>query len=149
AKLDSMIASQQENKAILKEAASKIAGVSFREILDEKGDSATFLAFMLPDKEQAAKVNQGLRENKAGAINFGENTWHFYPSWEHLLGGKTLARNGWPFDAHGKRRFIYDPEALPASVELMNRTLVYQVPVNLSDAQRDTILTALGKAAAL
>ena len=149
AKLDSMIASQQKNKAILKEAASKIAGVSFRYILDEAGDSATFLAFMLPDKEQAAKVNQVLRDNKAGAINFGENTWHFYPSWEHLLGGKTLAHNGWPFEAHGKRRFIYDPEALPASCELMNRTLVYQVPVNLSDTQRETMLAALAKAAAL
>ena len=65
------------------------------------------------------------------------------------LGGKSLARNGWPFDAHGKRRFIYDPEALPASVELMNRTLVYQVPVNLNEQQRDTMLTALSKAAAL
>jgi 8-amino-3,8-dideoxy-alpha-D-manno-octulosonate transaminase len=149
AKLDSMIASQQKNKAILKEAASKIAGVSFRYILDEAGDSATFLAFMLPDKEQAAKVNQVLRDNKAGAINFGENTWHFYPSWEHLLGGTTLAHNGWPFEAHGKRRFIYDPEALPASCELMNRTLVYQVPVNLSETQRETMLAALAKAAAL
>ncbi|MCI5165741.1 MAG: DegT/DnrJ/EryC1/StrS family aminotransferase [Candidatus Electrothrix sp. GM3_4] len=149
AKLDSMIASQQKNKAILKEAASKIAGVSFREILDEQGDSATFFAFMLPDKEQAAKVNQVLRDNKAGAINFGENTWHFYPSWEHLLGGKTLSKNGWPFDSHCKRRVIYDPEALPASVELMSRTLVYQIPVNLSDAQRETMLAALAKAAAL
>ncbi|MDU9048665.1 MAG: DegT/DnrJ/EryC1/StrS family aminotransferase [Candidatus Electrothrix sp. Rat3] len=149
AKLDSMIASQQKNKAILKEAASKIAGVSFRYILDEAGDSATFFAFMLPDKEQAAKVNQVLRDNKAGAINFGENSWHFYPSWEHLLGGKTQAHNGWPFEAHGKRRFIYDPVALPASCELMSRTLVYQVPVNLSDTQRETMLAALAKAAAL
>ncbi|MCW5202704.1 DegT/DnrJ/EryC1/StrS family aminotransferase [Desulfobulbus sp. US1] len=149
AKLDSIVASQQKNKAILKEAASKIAGVSFRVILDEQGDSATFLAFMLPDKEQAAKVNQVLRDNKAGAINFGENSWHFYPSWEHLLGGKTLCKNGWPFDSHCKRRVIYDPEALPASVELMSRTLVYQVPVNLSDTQRETMLAALAKAAAL
>ncbi|MCI5122892.1 MAG: DegT/DnrJ/EryC1/StrS family aminotransferase [Candidatus Electrothrix sp. AR5] len=149
AKLDSIVASQQKNKAILKEAASKIAGVSFRVILDEQGDSATFLSFMLPDKEQAAKVNQVLRDNKAGAINFGENSWHFYPSWEHLLGGKTLCKNGWPFDTHCKRRVIYDPEALPASVELMNRTLVYQVPVNLSDSQRETMLAALAKAAAL
>ncbi|CAK8716876.1 dTDP-4-amino-4,6-dideoxygalactose transaminase [Candidatus Electrothrix laxa] len=149
AKLDSIVASQQKNKAILKEAASKIAGVSFRELLDEQGDSATFLSFMLPDKKQAAKVNQVLRDNKAGAINFGENSWHFYPAWEHLLGSKTLSKNGWPFDSHCKRRVIYDPEALPASVELMSRTLVYQVPVNLSDAQRETMLTALAKAAAL
>jgi len=149
AKLDMIVAEQRKNKAVLKEAASKLAGVSFREILDEQGDSATFLAFMLPDKAQAAKVNQVLRENNAGAINFGENTWHFYPSWEHLLGGKTLAENGWPFNAHGKRRVIYDPAALPASCELMNRTLVYQIPVKLDDSRRDTLLAALQKATAL
>ena len=144
-----MCESQRTNKAILKEAAAKIAGVSFREILDEAGDSATFFAFMLPDKEQAAQVNQVLRDNGAGAINFAENTWHFYPKWEHLLEGKTLCRGGWPFEAHGKRRFIYDPEALPYSSELMSRTLVYQVPVCLSDVQRETTLTALQKAAQL
>ncbi len=149
AKLDAMCVSQRKNKAVFKEAAAKIAGVSFREILDEAGDSATFFAFMLPDREQAARVNEVLRDNGAGAINFAENSWHFYPAWEHLLSGKTLGRNGWPFDAHGKRRFIYDPEALPASSELMSRTLVYQVPVKLSDSQRDTTVAALQKAAEL
>jgi len=149
AKLNGMCEAQRKHKAIFKEAASKIAGVSFREILDEAGDSATFFAFMLPDKEHAARVNQVLRDNGAGAINFAENSWHFYPAWEHLIGGKTLCRNGWPFDAHGKRRFIYDPEALPASAELMSRTLVYPVPVQLSDEQRDTTLAALEKAAQL
>ncbi|RUM38114.1 MAG: DegT/DnrJ/EryC1/StrS family aminotransferase [Desulfobulbus sp.] len=149
AKLDAMCDSQREHKAIFKETAAKIAGVTFREILDEKGDSATFFAFMLPDSEQAAKVNQVLRDNGAGAINFAENTWHFYPQWEHLLEGKTLCHNGWPFEAHGKRRFIYDPEMLPASSELMSRTLVYQIPVKLSDTQRETTLAALAKAALL
>jgi 8-amino-3,8-dideoxy-alpha-D-manno-octulosonate transaminase len=147
AKLDGMCEAQRKHKAIFKEAASAIPGVSFREILDEAGDSATFFAFMLPDGEQASKVNQVLRDNGAGAINFGENSWHFYPRWEHLLEGKTLCRNGWPFDAHGKRRFIYDPDALPASAELMSRTLVYQVPVKLSDEQRETTVAALHKAA--
>jgi 8-amino-3,8-dideoxy-alpha-D-manno-octulosonate transaminase len=149
AKLNAMCESQRKNKTIFKEAAAKIAGVSFREILDEAGDSATFFAFMLPDKEQTAKVNQVLRDNGAGAINFAENTWHFYPQWEHLIEGKTLCHNGWPFEAHGKRRFIYDPEVLPTSSELMSRTLVYQIPVNLSDAQRETTLAALQKAAQL
>ncbi len=149
AKLDDMIIAQQQNKAIFKEAASSIAGVSFREILDEKGDSATFFCFMLPDTEQATKVNQVLRDNGAGAINFAENSWHFYPAWEHLTGGKTLCKNDWPFSAHGKRRFIYDPEALPASSELMSRTLVYPIPIKLSDSQRDSTVSALKKAAAL
>ncbi len=149
AKLDSMIIEQKKNKALLKEAAGKIPGVSFREILDEEGDSATFLAFMLPDGERAAQVNQVLKDNGAGAINFGENTWHFYPQWEHLLEAKTPSKNGWPFSAHGKRRVVYDPEALPQSAGIMSRTLVYQVPIKLGEEQKNTMLAALDKAAAV
>ncbi len=149
AKLDDMISAQKKTKQQLKEAAGAIPGVRFRHLVDEQGDSATFLAFMLPDKERAAAVNNVLRENNAGAINFGENSWHFYPSWEHLLAGKTLAHNGWPFTAHGKRRVIYDPKALPASAELMNRTLVYPIPVNMSEQRLQEMTGALAKAAKL
>ncbi|MFZ5798606.1 MAG: DegT/DnrJ/EryC1/StrS family aminotransferase [Desulfobulbus sp.] len=148
AKLDGIVAAQRANKALLKEAAAAIPGVSFREILDEDGDSATFLAFMLPDAERARQVNQILRDNGAGAINFGENTWHYYPRWEHLLEGKTPCTGGWPFSAHGKRRVVYDPAALPRSAEIICRTLVYQVPIKLAEAQKTTILAALAKAAA-
>ncbi len=149
AKLDDMIIAQKKNKALLKEAAAAIPGVTFREILDEQGDSATFLAFMLPDREQAARVNQVLRDNGAGAINFGENTWHFYPQWEHLLNGSTLCKGGWPFNTHGKRRVVYDPDALPQSAGIMTRTLVYQVPIKLAEEQKNTMLAALKKAAAV
>jgi 8-amino-3,8-dideoxy-alpha-D-manno-octulosonate transaminase len=149
AKLDSMIASQKKNKNILKEAASTIPGISFRKILDEQGDSATFFAFMLESQQRAAAVNQVLRENGAGAINFGENTWHFYPQWEHLLKGSTLCSNGWPFSENGKRRVIYDPVALPQSAGIMSRTLVYQVPVNMSEEQKNRMVAALQKAASV
>jgi 8-amino-3,8-dideoxy-alpha-D-manno-octulosonate transaminase len=148
AKLDDMIAAQRKNKTLLKEAAAAIPGVTFRTILDEQGDSATFLAFMLPDRDRAVRVNQVLREQGAGAINFGENTWHYYPKWEHLLEGKTPCRSGWPFQAGGRRQVVYDPDALPRSAEIITRTLVYQIPVKLSDQARATMLAALEKAAA-
>ncbi|HBI14437.1 MAG TPA: DegT/DnrJ/EryC1/StrS family aminotransferase [Desulfobulbaceae bacterium] len=147
AKLDGIVAAQRQNKAILKEAAAAIPGATFREILDEAGDSATFLAFMLPDAERARQVNQILRDNGAGAINFGDNTWHYYPRWEHLLEAKTPCKGGWPFSAHGKRRVVYDPAFLPQSAEIISRTLVYQVPVKLAEAQKSTMLEALRKAA--
>lgn len=149
AKLDSMITEQKKNKALLKEAVGKIPGVTFREILDEDGDSATFLAFMLPDRERAVQVNRVLRDNGAGAINFGENTWHYYPQWEHLLQEKTPSKNGWPFHAHGKRRVVYDPAALPQSAGIMTRTLVYQIPIKLGEEQKNKMVAALNKAAAL
>ncbi len=148
AKLDNMIAAQKKHKAVLKEAASKIPGVSYRTILDEVGDNATFFAFFLPDAATAKKVNGVLKENGAGAIYFAENTWHYYPKWEHLMSGSTLARSGWPFKApEGKQRVIYDPKVLPASAAIMERLLVYQVPVKLSADRLDQMTAALQKAA--
>lgn len=148
AKLDSMISRQKENKAALKEAAAKIPGVTFRTILDEQGDTATFFGFFLPDAEKSQKVNGVLRENGAGAIAFGENTWHFYPKWEHLMAGSTLIKSGWPFnDQQSKRRVVYDADVLPLSAAIMDRLLVYQVPINLSEEQLAKMTTALAKAA--
>ncbi len=150
AKLDSMIVAQKKNKAILHEAAAKIPGVSFRKFVDPEGDTATFFTFILQDKEHCQKVNAVLAEQGVGAINWAQNNWHFYPRWEHLLGGKTLAKNGWPFtEPGGKRRVIYDPQALPQSVALMDRTLVYPVNIKMSEEQLGRMCNALEKAAKL
>ena len=149
AKLDNMIAAQKKNKAALKEAVSKLPGVTFRRILDEKGDSATFLAFFLPDSEKALLVNRILAENGGGAIYFANNTWHYYPQWEHLMIGASLSRSGWPFKGEGgRRRVIYDSQVLPQSAGIMDRLLVYQVPVKLADKRLEQLTAALEQAAA-
>lgn len=148
ARLDEIVATQRRHKERLREAAAVIPDVRFRTILDPAGDSATFFAFLLPDAERARAVNQVLREEGAGAINFGENTWHYYPRWEHLMAGATLSHEGWPFSAHGKRRVIYDPAALPQSAAILSRTLVYPVPLKLSEERFRQIERALARAAA-
>ena len=150
AKLDTMIAAQQKTKSRLREAASVIPNVQFRKLVDPKGDSATFFCFMLESAAHCKRVNTVLAENGVAAINFGENTWHFYPRWEHLLAGSTLTRSGWPFmEPGGRRRVVYDKDILPASAELMARTLVYPVPVKMAEERFEKIRTALKKAASL
>ncbi len=147
AKLDGIVAAQQKNKAVLKEAAAGIPGVVFRELVDEQGDSATFLSFTLQDRDQCNRVNKSLRDSGQGAINFSENTWHFYPQWEHLLGGKTLTKSGYPFvGENGKRRIVYDPSCLPQSSALLERTLVYPVSIKMSDEKLTDMCSALRNA---
>ena len=147
AKLNGIVTAQQRNKQFFQEAVSVLPGVSFRELLDPAGDSATFLTFLLPEKGKTQAVNAVLRQEGAGAIQWAENNWHYYPRWEHLLEGKTYCHGGWPFQAHGKRRVVYDPQALPASAVIMERALTYQVPILLSDEQKTKIAAALKKAA--
>jgi len=148
AKLDSIVAAQQKNKKAMKEIVATLPGVTFRTILDEKGDNASFLAFFLPDKAKAQAVKKALADNGAGAVYFAENTWHYYPKWEHLLAGATLAKSGWPFsEPGGKKRVVYDAAVLPKSAAIMDRLLVYPVPVKLSDERLKQIAAAVAKAA--
>ncbi len=149
AKLDSMIAAQKKTKSLLQEAVSVIPGVQFRKLVDPEGDTATFCCFMLESSKHCKRVNTVLAEHGVGAINFGDNTWHFYPKWEHLLAGSTLTRSGWPFlEPGGRRRVVYDKDILPASAELMARTLVYQIPIKMAAERLGKIREALKKAAA-
>ncbi|ADH85648.1 DegT/DnrJ/EryC1/StrS family aminotransferase [Desulfurivibrio alkaliphilus] len=144
AKLDGIIESQRRNKAALRQVVSQLPGVSFRTVLDPDGDNASFLAFFLPDAAAALKVNETLAANGAGAVYFANNTWHYYPKWEHLLAGSTLAKSGWPFkEADGRRRVQYDPQALPKSAAIMDRLLVYPVPIKLSDERLEQIAEAV------
>jgi len=146
AQLDDMIVAQKKNKAAMKDVVSRIPGVTFRTLVDEEGDTATFFAFFLPSPEMAQEVNTILQDNGAGAISFASNTWHYYPKWEHLINGLTTARSGWPFkDRDSRRRVIYDPEKLPASAEIISRLLVYQVPIKLSDERLAQISAAVDK----
>jgi len=149
AQLDHIVASQKKNKAAMKNSVSKLPGVNFRTLVDEEGDSATFLAFFLPSREKAQAVNRILQDNGAGAIAFADNTWHYYPKWEHLINGSTICKSGWPFqEQDGRRKVVYDPQALPNSAEIMNRLLVYQVPVNLSAERLQQIDAAIEKTVA-
>ena len=147
-KLDAMIAAQRANKARLKKAAAAIPGVQFRTLVDEAGDTATFFAFTLETSEQCKRVSKVLSEAGVPAINFAENTWHFYPKWEHLHQGSAVAASGYPFnDAQGKRRIVYDPDMLPKSADLMARTLVYPVGIKMEESQLEKIGLRLEKAA--
>ncbi len=148
AKLDSIVERQQGNKAQLKQAASAIPGVQFRTLIDEKGDSATFFAFMLQDKKHCQRVLDSLRNAGFPPIYFAENTWHYFPKWEHLLEGKTPIRSGYPFmQPGGKRRIQYDQDALPESSAIIERTLVYPVSINMDTERLETMAAALKKAA--
>lgn len=150
AKLDAIVAAQQKNKAVLKEAAAGISGLTYRKLVDEAGDSATFFAFSLQNREHCVRVNDALKQEGCGAINFSENTWHFYPKWEHLLESKTLISSGYPFaEPGGRRRIVYDPLALPQSSGILERTLVYPISIQMSEDQLGQMCNALKKVASV
>jgi 8-amino-3,8-dideoxy-alpha-D-manno-octulosonate transaminase len=147
-KLPSIIQEQKKNKELIKKALGKIDGITFRRILDADGDTATFLAFFLPDEEKTRRFNQVLSNNNAGAIYYKDNTWHYYSNWNELFEGTTLCRNGWPFENTPQGIGVrYQKNALPRTDALFERLLVYPISVKMPEERLDTITSAIEAAA--
>src|SRR4030042_896895 len=96
-KLDNILTRQRENKARIKKALSKIDQITFRNIPDPAGDTATFVIFFLPTMDKAKTFNKVMIEQGFGATYWYENDWHYYERWDHLLEGKSLIGSGYPF----------------------------------------------------
>jgi 8-amino-3,8-dideoxy-alpha-D-manno-octulosonate transaminase len=133
-KLPGMIARQRENKGRLKAILGGLNGISFRFLPDPAGDTATFLAFFLPDAGKALAFKEMAGKAGIGLVYFLQNTWHYYRNWEHLLGQKAASSNGWPYRAADGRDLKYPPDALPKSDALMARTLVLPINIKMDEA---------------
>ncbi len=134
-KLNAMIARQKANKNRLKTILSNLKALRFRDLPDPEGDTATFLAFFLPDAAKALAVKEAGAKLGLGFVYFFQNTWHYYRNWEHLLERKTACHNGWPFKcAEGGRNLTYPREALSKSDQKMSRLLVLPINVNMDAA---------------
>ena len=147
-KLDNVILTRQrENQARIKEALSRIDQVTFRHMPDPEGDAATFIIFLLPTSEKAKAFNQAMTDEGAGTVYWYENTWHYYEKWEHLLEGKSLLRNGYPFKTKsGESRCDFKELNLPKTSALMSRAIT--LPINIQmDEQIPGIIKAIEKAA--
>ena len=65
-KLDLILEKQRSHKRVIKEALRSIPQVSFREIPDESGDTATFLTYFMPTASAARETVQGLAQAGIG-----------------------------------------------------------------------------------
>lgn len=129
-KLKKMIADQMAHKTRLKKILTGIKGIQFRELVDPEGDTATFLAFSLPDTARTQALKDLAKKLGLGLVYFFENGWHFYRNWEHLLLQKTACHNGWPFQVDNNvRQLSYPQDLLPRTDEKMARLLV--LPINI------------------
>jgi 8-amino-3,8-dideoxy-alpha-D-manno-octulosonate transaminase len=133
-KLKEMIANQRTHKLRLKKILGGLKGIRFRDLPDPEGDTATFLAFFLPDSAKTMAVKELGAKVGLNFVYFFQNTWHYYRNWEHLLGQKTTHKNGWPFQVKGIRDLRYPQEALPKSDEKMARLLVLPINVKMEEA---------------
>jgi 8-amino-3,8-dideoxy-alpha-D-manno-octulosonate transaminase len=92
-KLDFIIEKQRLHKKVIKDALAQFPEISFRDIPDPKGDSATFLSFFLPDESQARETAASLGDAGVDSCFYWyDNNWHYIRQWDHFKKLKSPAR---------------------------------------------------------
>jgi 8-amino-3,8-dideoxy-alpha-D-manno-octulosonate transaminase len=88
-KLDGILETQRRHKRFLKDGLENVPGVTFRDLPDPDGDSATFLSFLLPSEDQARSRTRDLAAAGVdGCFYWYDNNWHYPRRWDHF---KNLA----------------------------------------------------------
>ncbi|MBP9650900.1 MAG: DegT/DnrJ/EryC1/StrS family aminotransferase, partial [Syntrophaceae bacterium] len=147
-KLDYIVAEQKKNKAVIKEALARVPGVKFRTLPDPAGDSATFLAFNLPEEKEALKFQKLLSAGGLDTTCYKNNKWHYVPNWEHFLAFSTANSKKYPFaDKANKGRVKYSRKSIPFAEDILSRTLVMGIAVRMSGERLGAITKAIENAA--
>ena len=146
-KLGRVIAGQRKNKAALQEAFAPIPGLKFRLQPDPEGDSATFLAFNLPQENQTLAFQKALKAEGIDTVRFKDNFWHYVPNWEHFLAKSTANSKKQPFSDPRNRKVTYSRKAIPHAEDILGRTLIMGVSVKMPAARIKALKKGIKKAA--
>jgi 8-amino-3,8-dideoxy-alpha-D-manno-octulosonate transaminase len=91
-KLDFILERQRDYQTQLKETLSAFPQITFRDVPDPVGDSATTLGFLLPDAQTALRVHEAMGKAGVGTAYWYNNNFHYIRNWEHLQGLKSAYR---------------------------------------------------------
>ena len=132
-KLDFILDKQQKHKKTIKDALAQLPEITFRKIPDEKGDSATFLSFFLPDEAITRKTAGALgRAGVDACFYWFDNNWHYIRQWDHFKKLKSLAKL--PLRLMESRP-DYETLKLPRSDDIMSRTISMLIKLSWTDAE--------------
>ncbi len=120
-KLDHMLEVQRANKAYIKDGLAGLNRISFRELPDREGDSATFLSFFMPTEKEARQSAKDLAAAGVdGCFYWYDNNWHYHRRWDHLKHLKSPGALAPDRLGYGKNWADRD---LAASDAIMGRTI--------------------------
>ncbi len=136
-KLDEIIRVQRRNKRRLREAFATCERVSFREIPDPEGDSATFLSLFAPDEDAARSWTAALAAaGVPGCFYWYDNNWHYPRRWDHLRDLRTAGRSPLTLLDPAPDLSVLDIER---SDRIISRTISMLVKLSWSDAELDSL----------
>ncbi|MDM8525579.1 DegT/DnrJ/EryC1/StrS family aminotransferase [Desulfococcaceae bacterium HSG8] len=131
-KLDAILEKQRSHKKAIKDAMKGLPDIAFREIPDEKGDSATFLSFFLPDENRARDTIRKLGEAGVdGCFYWYDNNWHYIRKWDHL---KELRSSARPVEML-ENCPDYREVGLPQSDSIISRTISMLIKLSWTEEE--------------
>jgi dTDP-4-amino-4,6-dideoxygalactose transaminase len=124
-KLPQIIASLREKKQKLKAEVSKITGIGFRKINDERGECATLLTLLFEDKATADRF-----AGEIGTKTLAHSGWHVYNNMEQILEKKTSTVYNCPYvcEAYGQS-IQYQKHMLPKTDQILERAVNISIGV--------------------
>lgn len=133
-RLDEFVAKQRAGHAQLKAILAQVPEISFRRVLDEAGDSCTFLSWFLPTEALTQAVVAELKAQNSWGGNFYwyEHNWHYIRKWEHLKKGVTLNALQPEYKAAILQQANKD---FSASDAVMSRGISTQISLLITEAQ--------------
>ena len=136
-KLDGILGTQRRNKARLREAFATCPEVTFREIPDPAGDSATFLSVFAPDEDTARAWTIALADaGVPGCFYWYDNNWHYPRKWDHLKEMRTPGKSPLTLLDSPPDLSTWDIER---SDRVMSRTISMLVKLSWTDEELDDI----------
>jgi 8-amino-3,8-dideoxy-alpha-D-manno-octulosonate transaminase len=139
-KLDWILETQRRNKSALKSAMKAIPGITFRQLPDPDGDSATFLTFFLPSLEMSREAVQALsKAGVDGCFHWFDNNWHYFRKWDHFHTLKSSARL---IVQNLPNCPDYSTVSLPKSDAIMQRAISMQIKLGWTQAQLEERIEA-------
>lgn len=146
-KLPRIVAAMRRAKAEIKQGLAGSAGLKFRRLNDEKGDTAAFLIMILPSAWPAGKFAADLNKNKIFAglsptVRVADFGMHVYYNIHSLVGKHANSPDGFPWTLPANKASNYDYRrgAMPQSDALLERSVILPVPSLMTGRDiRDTI----------
>jgi 8-amino-3,8-dideoxy-alpha-D-manno-octulosonate transaminase len=151
-KLDKLLNGMRKNKARIKNVIKDIKNLDFRELSDEKGDTAICLIFFLPTVEMTDKFAKALRAEgipAGGIYNSGIPDWHIYAHWKHIIDKVTPTPEGCPYTCQYYKGpgIKYSDDMCPKTLDWLSRSVQIDIPPQMTGEDCDMIAEGIRKVA--
>jgi len=126
---------------------AKRKGITFREEVDEAGDTAICTIFFVESPERARTVAKALNAENigAGALYHPDHLdYHVYAHWLPILEKRTWSPQGGPWRA-AQRPIEYQKEMCPRSLDLLGRAVHLDVSPLLTNEDVEETIEGLNR----